>query len=644
MRNHPRRNKISHDPQTPANAWVHYGVAISILTLTILIALALAPVNGLGQTSQLPYFPISLQKDGAVKGSSQSNQLLFLPSVAYPSGSTNNTYSVAVADLNGDGRVDLVVANRNEGAGDGSVGVLLGNGDGTFQPAVTYDSGATFSDFVLLADMNSDGKPDIVVVNTGGGKNSDGSVGVLMGNGDGTFGPAATYDSGGQGPVSVAVADINLDGKPDLLVANGCFGINCTSGPWVGVLMGNGDGTLQPVVTYDTGGLMPTAVIAADINGDGRPDMLVTNLYPSSVNPISVGVRLGNGDGTFQSEVFYRTGSTGGATSVAVADVNLDGKPDLLVVNYGGRVGVLLGNGDGTFQASRTYRSGGSNNGGPGLVVADVNGDGKPDLLVADYAPLNSGGALDVLLGNGDGTFEAVVSYPSGGYGAQSVAVADLNSDGKPDVVVANTDSSIFGGPGTLGVLLAKAATSTSLTSSMNPSIYGQKVTWTATVSPSGPNTPTGKVKLTWGSYTIGSATLNGSGAAILTKSNLNADSYPLTAVYAGDANNLGSTSAVLNQVVTQTTSTAALTSSPNPSAQGQAVTFTATISSPTVRPTGPVTFTAGKTVLGTAQLSGGKAMLTISSLAVGKTTVTATFNGDSNIAKSSASVTQIVQ
>ena len=184
----------------------------------------------------------------------------------------------------------------------------------------------------------------------------------------------------------------------------------------------------------------------------------------------------------------------------------------------------------------------------------------------------------------------------------------------------------------------------TTLTSSLNPSIYGQKVTFTATVAPSGSITPTGRVKLTWSIYNLGSATLNTNGVATLTKSTLNADRYPLTAAYGGDANNPPSTSAVLNQVVLETTSAATLTSSPNPSTQGQAVTFTATISSPTVIPTGPVTFTSGKTVLGTAQLSGGKAKLVISSLPVGSTKVTVTYYGDSNIAKSSASVTQTVR
>ena len=117
---------------------------------------------------------------------------------------------------------------------------------------------------------------------------------------------------------------------------------------------------------------------------------------------------------------------------------------------------------------------------------------------------------------------------------------------------------------------------------------------------------PTGKVDFTWGGvYTIGTATLNASGVATLTKSNLNADSYPLTATYVGDPNNAGSTSATLAQVVTQTTSAATLTSSPNPATEGQPVTFLVDITSPTITATGPVTFTVGNTVLGTARTRG---------------------------------------
>jgi uncharacterized repeat protein (TIGR03803 family) len=234
--------------------------------------------------------------------------------------------------------------------------------------------------------------------------------------------------------------------------------------------------------------------------------------------------------------------------------------------------------------------------------------------------------------------------YPYCLDGNAPVAALVQGSDGKfYGTTMGNTvKQCIHNDCGTIFTL--EIPTSTSLTSSLNPSVYGQNVTWTATVTSAGSLTPTGKVNFTWSGHSIGSATLNSGGMATLTRSNLNAYTYPLTAVYAGDANNSGSTSAVLNQVVLQNTSSAALTSSPNPSTQGQAMTFTATISSATVTPTGPVTFTAGTTVLGTAQLSGGKAKLTVSSLALGSTKVTATYYGNSNIAKSSASVVQTVQ
>jgi hypothetical protein len=634
-------------------------IAITVLTVT-------AEVTGAGQTSARPSASVvpqppdarapqqgpdpallarssnanygavtSYQGKGLTSGVMNPSTPLFVPVVTYRSGGSGD-FSVAVGDVNGDGKPDLVVTNSC--ACDLGVAVLLGNGDGTFQTAVTYNSGGAFADSIAIADVNDDGIPDLVVANECGNfsNNScsgtaESGVGVLLGNGDGTFRAPLTFLTGGTFLQSVVVADVDGDGRPDLLAVNSCAFVNAAkcSGTLrngtVGVLLNTGFGTFQLANTFDSGGLVPTSIAVGDLNGNGTLDLVVANSSSGTV-----GVLRGNGSGFFGKAMTYPGNFP---VSVAAGDVNGDGKLDLVVAN--GSVGVLFGNGDGTFRPIVTYDSGGSS--ASAVAVGDVNGDGKADLIVA-----NSGsGTVGVLLGNGNETFQKALSYSSGGASPYSVAVADVNRDAKPDILIANS------GSGSVGVLLNNSGvhnpTSTSLTSSLNPSIYGQKVTWTATVTSSGSFTPTGKVRFTWSGYTIGSATLNSSGVATLTRSHLNADTYPLTAVCAGDASNLGSTSNVVNQVVLETKSTATLTSSPNPSTQGQAVSFTAKISSPTVIPTGPVTFTAGKIVLGTAQLSGGKATLTISSLAAGTTKVTVTYYGDSNIAKSSASFTQTV-
>jgi hypothetical protein len=394
-----------------------------------------------------------------------SNTALFLPAVDYPSGGQFAT-SVAVADLNGDGKVDVVVANANSN----TVGVLLGNGNGTFQPATTYGSGGIFPISAAVADVNGDGKPDVVVANAGV---IGCGVGVLLGNGDGTFQTPLVYCSGGLFADSVAVADVNGDGNPDLLVANLCADqtSDCSGSgeSGVGVMLGNGDGTFQSAVTYSSGGSFIQSIAVADVDGDGRPDLMVANLCPllqaarcpgTTLNG-TAGVLLNNGNGTFGPVVAHNSGGFQ-TFSIAVADVNSDGNPDLVVVsscisstNCGtGVAGVLLGNGGGGFGRAVTYRSASSV---PfSGTVADVNGDHKPDLLMA------SGGSVDALLGNGDGTFQAAVSYATGGIGsgsvtgAPSIVAADVNGDTTPDVLVATcADSSC---DGSVGVLLNNSA------------------------------------------------------------------------------------------------------------------------------------------------------------------------------------------
>jgi len=580
----------------------------------------------------------------------------FQPAVVYNSANGDN--SIAIGDLNGDRKPDLVVASQAcPTLNAGCLGVFLGNGDGTFQPEAFYPDGYRGWEVVpgaviplTIADLNGDHKPDLVIVSQTDGNYGHGHVGVLLGNGDGTFKPVVTYVSGGFGAFSAALADVNGDGRPDVVV------FNCVaSGPSdcrsfnksgiVGVLLGNGDGTFQPVRTYSSGGVagFSLPIVVTDVNDDGRPDILTGNYCPNNNCSThgSLGVLLGNGDGTFQSAVTYDPGSWGAVESIAVADFNGDGRLDAAV---GPGIGVFLGNGDGTFQPVTIYPSGNSSQ----IFAIDINHDGKADLVGINSSAGNATNTAEILLGNGDGTFQKAQNYKLGGSQFTRATLDDINGDGKPDLVAVNWCclQKIGYEEGTVGVLvnISKSETSATLSSTLNPSVYGQRVTWTAGVSTSGVIPPTGRVYFTSPGGSIGSATLNSSGVATLTRSYVNTNAYPLVAAYKGDVNNFPSMSPVLDQTVLQTTSSATIKSSVNPSAIGEAVIFTAKITSPTVTPSGSVTFTLGQTTLGTAQLSSGKATFTTSSLPAGSNVVKVSYNGNSNVKRSSASVTQVVQ
>jgi len=458
--------------------------------------------------------------------------------------------SMAVADLNGDRKLDVVVANAfscDTCYTHGSVGVLLGNGDGTFQPPRSYDSGGCGTRGIAIADLNGDGTFDLIVANACAagtlcdGNSNTGSVAVLLGNGDGTFQPAHVYSAGNQIPFYLALGDFNRDGKLDVVVADGCGGCGHRN---IAVLLGNGDGTFGLPRTYDLGG-QPQGIAVGDIDGDGKLDVVVGLETIGAQNTSSV-VLFGEGDGTFPtSRTLYPAGAY-----PALADVNGDGRLDLIVATPCSNtkctkngVGVLLGDGHGSFQPIQIYNSGGDDT--DFVAIGDLNRDGKPDIFVANYF-----GKVGTLLGAGDGTFSPVrLSNPALG-GAFSMAVGDVNGDGKPDLLVAIYQLSNFSSGG-VGVLLNNTfwPTTTALASGPNPSVQGQRVTLTATLTTVGSIAPTGRVVFRNGAVILGSTALVG-GIATLSKTNLPIGTLSLTATYQGDMNSAKSTSPVSIQVV----------------------------------------------------------------------------------------------
>jgi hypothetical protein len=247
------------------------------------------------------------------------------------------------------------------------------------------------------------------------------------------FGEKTDY-AVGRVPTSVAVADVDGDYRFDLVVTN-------RDDATVSVLLGNGDGTFGPGTDFGTG-TWPYSIAVGDVDSDGHQDLAVANNITSSVS-----VLLGNGDGTFQARTDFATGS--GPSSVVIADLNADGPLDLVVANFWANpysVSILLGNGDGTFEPKSDCPTGITPS---SVAVADLNGDGRPDLAVADRFYGSVDGAVSILLGNGDGTFGPRTDFPTGN-NPTSVAIGDLNHDGRLDLATANYNA------GTTSILLGE--------------------------------------------------------------------------------------------------------------------------------------------------------------------------------------------
>jgi len=532
---------------------------------------------------------------------------------------------VIAVDLNGDGFPDMVVANN------GGASVALNKGDGTFAPSATYATGGQFSNAVAVADVNKDGNLDLVVTNMCLDTTGCSGVAVLLGNGDGTFASAVGYNSGGLETGAVAVGDVNGDSFPDLILTSNCQPHTCAGGTLTlllnngdgtfgspqdlsatkggpvavgdvngdgkldlvtgaGVLLGNGDGTFTSL-----GPNLPSGAVAialADINGDGKLDVVV-------VDASGVAVQLGNGDGTFQPAINLRTGGLN-PLSVAVADFNGDGKLDLAVSNEcttmvkgtcgnNPSVGVLAGNGDGTFKTAATFRTGGVL--ATSVAAADADQDGKIDLWVANACASGidcNNGSVGILLNNFVATtmtkivsslnpvvlgqpvtFTATITSSSAVPDGSSVTFTDgattlgtsttaggvaslttsLSTAGNQKITAAYSGD-LYHNPSSkyLIEMVSKYPSTTTVTSSPNPSTNKQPVTLTATVTSPEVSGPTGMVTFNNGGLVVGTATLSG-GVATLTTTRLPVGTLTINAVYHGDSQSAASTGSTTQTV-----------------------------------------------------------------------------------------------
>jgi hypothetical protein len=450
-------------------------------------------------------------------------------------------------------------------------------------------------------------------------------------------------------PFLAAVADFTGDGKPDLVVLST---VGTASTGILSLFPGKGDGTFGAAQTIDTYGPIEgygygvgNQLATADLNGDGKPDLIVylaSTTAGSTTYPPIANIYLNKGTGTFSSSPVPGVSESTPISGFGVGDVNGDGTPDLVLDQAGtGQfegATLLLGKGDGTFAAGTPINLVSSAPNGP-ISIQDLNGDGNADLYYQGYCPGAACGAI--ALGNGDGTFTDILPMLLGF--KTLVSTADLNGDKLPDLLLAGFYGPVavvlnngFGSPLDL---TGSTASTTTVAAAPNPATVGQSVTFTAKVAAGSgaTGTPTGTVTFLNGSASLGTGTLN-SGNATFSTSSLAAGTYSIIASYPGDDTFAASESVAISLTVNAAPVTIAtttkLTSSSTTAVAGTKITFSALVSpaSGSGVPTGSVAFSDGKTQLGTSTLDGtGNATFSTTSLATGTHAISASYGGNTN-------------